>query len=342
MEFLDSFLLPLSTSNLALYQVLLTISMCIFLIYSGLLLGSAILSLFYANKTKYKNQNKYAKLSAYYINIPLFDIWFALIFAIVPFLAVLIFYYQFFHNETTQIIKLIVFSFGFYLLGFAFLISHRMILKSRNVYKILKGEKVETEEGELLEIDSKVLFPGVVMLFLALWMFVGTISLTLDYNAWVGSDSIFGVLFRVQSLILFFQFFALSMSFATVIFLVKECSSNKRIISSTDNLTRQSAGISVIFASIIPVFFFFDAVFTPVFTISAIPFVLILIAIVLLFVFVHFIYVNLRWGDRNYTKPAFYLLLIVFLLFIIQGQLSFDTATKEQRLKLTTEQAQQK
>jgi len=341
MEFLDKLVLPHSGANLELLKFLLVLAQIIFLIFSGTLLGSAVMSFFFGYKSRKSDKSVNTRLAVDYIDLVLSGNMMAVGLGIVPFASILILYEQLLHGTGTNIVNLLIFSAAFYLLGISFLLFYRKVSNSTDVLKFIKTEYDENKRAEYIPtLNSSLALPGIITLFIGMWLFIGTISLTVDYGQWTTGDNLYNVLFSFQSIVKFLQYFTISIAITGLAFIVKTFYWDK-----PENLNeeyssyakRNSASIGIIFAVIQPIFFLLDITFTPKETVSAIPFALVLIAIIAIFILVNMVYVNLKSGNHNYAQYAFYLILLVFGLHILREQASFDVAAKEQLLILATD-----
>lgn len=341
MEFLDNLILPHSGTNLELLKFLLVLAQLIFLIFSGVLLGSAVMSYFFGSKARKTENPVHTRLTVDYIDLVLSGNMMAIGLGIVPLASIIMIYAQLLHNTSSNIVNLLIFSSAFYLLGLSFLLIYRRVANSSDIIRYIKTEFDNDKRAEYTPtVDSTLAVPGILTLFAGMWLFIGTISLTIDYNQWTTGDNLFNVLFSFQSIVKFLQYFTISLAITGLAFIVKTFYWDK-----PDNLNdeysnyakKYSASIAVVFAVIQPVFFVLDLTFTPKETVSAIPFALVLAAIVAIFILVNLVYVNLKSGNHKYAQFAFYLILLVFGLHILREQASFDTAAKEQILILATD-----
>ncbi len=343
MIFVNSLIMSLTAANLPILQASLTVALIIFLIYSGIFLGATLFAFHFGNKAKKTGNSIYMSMVADYINLPLSRFYLALLFWLTPFLVIYFIYSGFFPEENNLIIKLIVFSSGFYLLGISFLLSYRYVLFTRDIYSKENIDKKET--SELASIESTLVGPGMLMIFISMWMFVATLSLTLDAGSWGSKSGIFDVMFSSHAIVNFLKYLAASLSVAGITFYFKVILMKRRSNNTqeyVDFAAKHSLSVALVFASVLPLFYFLDLVLTHKETVSVIPFVLLLVAIITIFIAIHLLYVNYKDSSVNYAKWALYLLVFVFTLQIISEQISFETAAKEHLYLLTKENEKQK
>lgn len=340
MEFLDSFVLPHSGPNLELLKYLLILAQIIFLIFSGVLLGSALLSFFYGRKATVNKKPEQIKLAVEFINLVLTGRMMGVGLGIIPLLSIILIYTQLFFNTNSNIPSLLLVSSVLYFVGYILLYIYRKVLHNRDILVYLNSIDEEGNRNKPLPtVDASLALPGIIFTFFALWSIIGIIALTTDSLQWSIDDNFFSILFSFQTIVKFLQYLTISIAITGIAFIVKTFYWDKN-----DNLTQEytvysqkrSAAVALIFTALQPLFFIIDITLTPQNTVSDIHFAIILVSIVIVFFLVHLIYVNLKEEDYRYSTFGFYLILAIFSLIIIKDQVSFGVSSKEQILQLAT------
>jgi cytochrome c len=336
MEFLDKLVLPHSGTNLEVLKYLLILAQLIFLIFSGALLGSTIISFISGLKA---NKNKcfdYARLAVDNIDLILSSKMMGVGLGIIPLFSILMIYLQLFHESGTEFFIYLILASALYLAGYIFLLIYRATLHSKNITAYLK--KSNEVSGSFPHFNAILSLPGLLLIFLSSWILISTISLTQDSVRWVGEKGLLDIIFSASGLFEFVSFLLVSMSISSTAFLVKTFYWDK-----PENLGDSYAGlasklnltIALVFSLFQPILFILNAFLTPDESVSSLPYGLILLGLILTFVLVHFLYSNLKTKETNYSTISFYLVLTIFAIFVIKGQLSFGVASREQILKLS-------
>lgn len=340
MDFLDSIVLPHSGNNLELLKYLLILAQIIFLIFSGVLLGSAVLSFFYGRKASKNKNPEQIRLAVDFINLVLTGKMMGIGLGIIPFLSIIFIYTQLFYNTNSNIPELLLVSAILYFIGYVLLYIYRKVLHNRDILVYLDSiNETGIDAKPLPTVDASLALPGIIFIFFALWSIIGIIALTTDAQLWNINDNFFRILFSFQTIVKFLQFLTISLAITGIAFIVKTFywDKNDKITKVyAEYSQKRSAAIALIFTALQPLFFIVDITLTPRNTVSDIPFAIILVSIVIAFFLVHLIYVNLKEEDYRYSTLGFYLILAIFSLIVVKDQVSFGVSSKEQILQLAT------
>ena len=339
MESLDKLVLPHSGPNLELLKYLLILAQLIFLIFSGTLLGSTLLSLITGIISRRLNNIVFERLSVDYIDLILSNRVIGVGLGFVPLLSVLLIYIQLLHNSGTYFVEMLLYSSALYIVSYILLIFYRSSLQ-----KTFNASEKQT--ADLHDPSAKVFhkpnlifgLTGLLFLFVSLWLFTSIIAMTLDTEKWMTSFSVITILSSLSYILEFLIFLVISLTVTVIALLVKtfywdkadEMTDEYISVSIKLNLT-----IALISTLLLPTLLVVNSILTPENTITSLQFALIFGAVLISFILAHLLYANLKTKLTNYATLSFYLILTIFTLFIIKEQSSFDLASRNQVMKLS-------
>ena len=179
--------------------------------------------------------------------------------------------------------------------------------------------------------------PGLLCLLASLWIFTGSVSLTFDVKQWQTEDSLLYSIISYQSIIRFIHFIVTSMSLAGIAFIVKYFYWDKQDninIEYEEYSKKFNTWLAITFTGLQPLFFICIMFFTPFNAISMLSFTMLLFAVVLVFILIHFLYAAIKDGHFQVSSYSLYLMIIIFAVIIIKEQSSYDYASRDHILKL--------
>ena len=230
MDFLDKLVIPQPDYNLNLLNIFMILGMTIFLVYSGIMFGSTVLSVYFRNKSKNRNGN-FLQLAKEYASLTTEKGAYAFGLAIIPYLSVIFIYAQLLHKTGAEVVFYLILGFVIYLAGIITAYSYHKSFILSGLFSSLKG-KVTEEDGSLFEDTasiSETTFKRframgnwtLLLQFLGLWIFVGSIALALNSKIW-GSATIINVLFGTDAIIEFLQFISIAFSVSAITYLFRK------------------------------------------------------------------------------------------------------------------------
>ena len=114
MSILDGLVIPLPTANLELLNYLLILGMLVFLTYSGVLLGSMLLSVLYKFRATDDLNDKNNVLSKEFSDVATNSLTNAWGLGLVPFIAIIFIYAQLLHKIEVGVVNYLIVAFLLY------------------------------------------------------------------------------------------------------------------------------------------------------------------------------------------------------------------------------------
>lgn len=360
MDFFDSLVLPHSGDNLILLKYLLILANVVFLIFSGVLFSSSILSFIFRNRSKklakqgsefLSESQFFFRLSSDYIDLITASKIMGFGLGIVPFFSIILIYNQLLYLTTVNISGFLIFAFILYLIGITLAYSYKHSLHLSWIFKRIKqNESIDEEEinnyKEATEkLNSRTSIWSIFFLFFSLWIFVGSSALVVDKSHWVGEISLLNILFSFDSITKFLHFIITAFGITGVSFIVKfyfwDKPSFERSERYTEYSQRLNSWIALAFTFFQPLFFVFNLFTTPKTAMINLIYLIITITFFLSFIVLHLFYKSIRENDYKSAVPGFYILLIIFSLIIFKEQTAFGISVSDQILKLSDKYEQE-
>lgn len=349
MEFLDKLVIPQSAENLLLLNYLQALAQMIFLIYAGVLFGSTIFSVYFNISGKKSGNEKYLNLSKDMIDLITSQKSFAFGLGIVPFLSLIFSYIQLLSNTGVPVPLYLTLAFFLFLAAIMMIyvyqhtsdLTHVIKYFDRTVERSVPDRRTKyylefRNTNENLSARSGVW--GALVLFLSLWLFIGSINLAVESEKWGSITTIFGVLFSVSTFIKMFHFITISLAITGIAFLTKKFRwETDPIYDDPEYLEfakKFNLTVALIFTILQPVFFLFNLFSTPEPALNSIVFSLTIFAVFLIFLLSHFLYVMVRYNKSEYITQSFIMIIIVFALLIVKEQTAFGVSNKKQIAEL--------
>lgn len=342
MNILDGLVIPLPQSNLELLNYLLILGMLVFLTYSGVLLGSMILSMYFKSKATDDLNDKNNVLSKEYSDLATNNLTNAWGLGLVPFIAIIFIYAQLLHKIEVGVVNYLIIAFLMY--GGALFLIYRY-KNSYHISTTLKfidkkiNREVDDEEIQVFDefakshetVKNSTGLWGVIFLFVSLWIFVGSSALAVDASRWGSTGNIMWLFFSWDSTVKILQFLTLSISLASITYLFLhfywQSNEYKHSEEYIDYSRRINVTAAILFALLQPIFFVLNIYSTPAVAVNNIMFLSSLIGMIGVFVLVHFLYAMYK-HKINYSHFAFIAVIIVVGAMVAKEKTSFNTINK--------------
>lgn len=353
MDFFDSLVLPHSGDNLILLKYLLILVNVVFLIFSGVLFSSSILSYIFRNRSRKLLKNGqgaltdshfFFRLSSDYVDLITSSKMMGFGLGIIPFFSIIMIYNQLLYLTTVNISGYLVFAFILYLIGIILAYSYKHSLHLSWIFKrINPNENIDEEEIQNYKIateklNSRTSIWSIIFLFFSLWIFVGSSALVVDKAHWIGEISLLNVFFSFDSITKFLHFIITAFGITGVAFIVKfyfwDKPSFERSEKYSDYSQKLNAWIALAFTFFQPIFFVFNLFTTPKTAMTNQIYIIIAVIFFLSFIVLHLFYQSIKENKYNSAVPAFYILLLIFALIIYKEQSAFGISVSEQILIL--------
>ncbi len=360
MDFFDSLVLPHSGDNLILLKYLLILANVVFLIFSGVLFASSILSYIFRNRSRqiakkgpeFINESHFFfRLSSDYIDLITASKIMGFGLGIIPFFSIIMIYNQLLYLTSVNISGFLLFAFLLYLIGIVLAYSYKHSLHLNWIFKRTNpNENIDIEEIENYQIATEKLNArtsvwSIIFLFFSLWFFVGSTALVVDKTHWAGSISLINVLFSFDSLTKFLHFIITAFAITGVAFIVKFYFWDKPSFDRSEKYSnysqRLNTWIALTFTFFQPVFFVFNLFSTPRTSMTNLIYIIITVIFFLSFIVLHLFYQSIKENNFKSAIPGFYILLLIFALIIYKEQTAFGISVSDQILKLADKYEQE-
>ena len=350
MDFLKDFIVPPSANHVLLLKYILSIAMLLFLPYTGMLMGSSLISVYF-NRRGYRENNKvylrFAKDIIEKLTIGN-NAHYAL--GILPVISIILAYTQLLYGTPTIAVPIMALSGLLFIIAFVFLYKFRNTYEIESVISSLKDradagavkqsdselEEINEYEENILRSNSNSGWLGILFLYCAAYLFAGSTSLASDPDRWQNVVDILQIIFSWATIFNFLLLFIASgavTGVAVLFYFFKWQGGLPRMSSEYSSFARNFASNLALFSSIsLPVLLFINILFLPKEALSQTFFlyhILVLIGVILL---CNILYHSIKNSDVRFTSAAFILVLLIFAFQIFQGNTAFGSAIGEQTL----------
>jgi cytochrome c len=338
MQFLDKFVVIQSGDNLNLLIIILIISFCLLLPYSGLVSSASLLSLIF-NRLGRKNENNiYLHFSYELIYIATFRKGLMLTFGVVPFLTIAFSYIQLFQQIDSSIVSYLLFAFILFISGLILLFYYKYAFQLDNLFKNvnLQSDKVNYDELSGLVSNNKKLFTktslwGMILFYLATFLLIGCIEVS-TYSISNNNNYNFpSTLFSIKTFIKYLSFLSFSMIILSVAVLLYTNRIKRQSVEDYRLFVNKFALITGIIAVIIfPALIVIDLLSMQYFTLTGLTFSVAGIILLLLFIAAHYYYVMIKESHLKFINHLLVIIIFISSLLVINDQTFFQTSSKKQ------------
>ena len=310
MNFLDKFVVPLSSQHIILLHFMLMLIFSMFIPFVGLITGGSFFSLYFDRKGKRKNNPDYIRFSKEIIEIATINKSMGIVLGLLTLLTSILIFIQLLSSSGAASI--------FYLF-ISFLVIIAAIILTYNT------------------LTSKY---GFIFLLLSTWIFVSGITLPTFTNIMNSNDNILSIM--LSSIVIFKFITVLLLSGAitgsTILFIYFYWNGGRKNISVEYASFIKQFAIRLIFSSIIilPLFLYMDLVLMPNAILSVSVFVYLSLAMAVIFLVYHFLYIMSREKNSNYSIHIFIFTILIIILLVIKDQISFANATELRTVEMSS------
>jgi len=345
MGIFDNLVHPQSEAHMELLQNILVMTYIILIPYFCVLIGSALLSVFFNKKGLKDNNPGYIKFAKRLIDLVTFNKSIVFALGLVPMLSIVIVYAQLLKNVQTNITGYLLFSAILFICGVIFIYIYKYSFHLKDILKYTKDNEID-DASTLSELNkfrhsSEKLYSeagsaGLIILLLSSFLFVGSIQLASDSLRWENSG-IIDIIFSLSSIINYCLFLVLSITIAAASFLFVNF--KKDAPDSTDEnwkeLALKSGAVAI---AILPLFIVLSAFITSPASLSGEYFIYTVITLVIVLLIAYKFYAALKTKENNYTSMIFLFVLFV-CLNIYKDYTAFATTVKYQTAVIADEHA---
>lgn len=349
MELFDKLVIPQPSANLEMYSYLLMVALSILMIYSGILLGSSVLSVYFKRRAGKDMTDKHFWLAKDMIDLITTSKTFAFGMGIIPFLAVIMSYIQLLNGTNAPVVIYLLVSFVLFVAAISLIYIYQHAMDLSYIFGFFKT-KIHDEDNDKTtqdfisfreDTESKGMrtgFWGVVILMLSLWFLISSLTLAVEHWRWSQVTNPFYLLMSFSSLVKFLHFVTASVSVTAIAFLIKKFKWQDEPTFADETYTefakRLNLSAALIFTLIQPLFIVLNLIITPKTVINYTMFGVSVFALIVIFLLAHFIYMMVRYNQFKYISPAFYMIIAVIALIQVKEQAIFAKANQEQMVVL--------
>jgi cytochrome c len=343
MDFLKQLAVPQSSSQITVLHFVLGFVNIIFLPFVSYLFGALLLSLYYGHKGRKQNDIQKLNFSKDVLShlIPTKSI--LVLFGVIPYLAILFGYAQILQHTDAISVSILTWGAGIFALAAAFAGSYNSALQLSSVLAgVAHGsdavEHFKVEAGETKRTSGKY---AIIFLTLSMLLFFSGTTLAANPSAWSEIDTVVELFFSVDVLIRLLQFLLMSLTIAslgTIYFTFSWEGGTKNISKQYADFIKTTtltiAIVTILFQPLVVAFIVYQ---TPESGLSGIFFGTSFLAVLFLFIAVHFVYGMLKEFTVSFAGNAFFMFFLVIVFVIVQENSAFSDSTQHQSALLSYE-----
>jgi cytochrome c len=343
MNFIDQIVVPPSANHILLLRYIFIVSLLIFLPYLGMMMGASFISVYF-NRKENSMLSRFAKDVIEKLAITKNA---ELGLGIIPLFSILFIYAQLLYQANTITVSILSLSVILFIAAFISIYKYRSGFEIESVIKSLKnsGSKENKEAAEFEErlvrnssASGKI---GTTLLYIAAYLFVGSMALASSPDRWADVNNILQVLFSGATIFNFVFLLALAgtLSGAAILFYFFKwpASGTGKQGGLNDMDEEYSAfvkhfGINLAFISSIalPVLMFFSFLFLPENALSNDVFLFIILLIAAALVLSNVLYMMYKNSETSYAVPVFFFVLVIFAFNIFKEESVLGNALQKQ------------
>ena len=346
MEFLKNIALPQSADHIELLHLMLIIVLFLFVPFICSIFGGTALSLYFKRLGRKSGDNRYSKLSKEVIEIVTISKSVGFIIGIVPLFTAILIFSQLYQNSDSSHLNYFGYTLVIVAIALIFIYSYRYSLSFNLIFKAFDKQSSKDEEvhkdyikfsQESKRISNKAGINGLIILFIALWIFSIGISSAMLGNQWQFSgflSALFNPIVIIRLLLLIVVSFVLAG--AAVLFGFFFINSENYDSEGEYGKFVRSKILKVTFISalLLPVFLLVNLLIIPGQLLTGAMFVYAIFGLILLFFAYHFLYMIFVRYSSKFTAMLFFALLFLVLTVIINDQFVIRNATEVGSIKL--------
>jgi cytochrome c len=336
MNFIDQIVIPPSANHILLLRYIFIVSMLIFLPYLGMMMGASFISVYF-NRKEDKLHSRFAKDIIEKLTITKNA---ELGLGIIPLFSILFIYAQLLYQANTITVSILSLSVILFIAAFISIYKYRSGFEIESVIKSLKksGSGKNEDAAEFEEklvrnstVSGKI---GTTLLYIAAYLFIGSMALASSPERWPDVNNILQVLFSSATIFNFIFLLALAgtLTGAAVLFYFFKWQGGLKAIDEKYSSFVKHFGINLAFTSsvAVPVLMFFSFLFLPEGALSNDVFLYIILLIALALILSNVLYMMYKNSETSYTVPVFFFVLVIFAFNIFKEESVLGNALQKQ------------
>jgi len=336
MNFIDQIVIPPSANHILLLRYIFIVSLLIFLPYLGMMLGASFFSVYF-NRKEDKMHARFAKDIIEKLAITKNA---ELGLGIIPLFSILFIYAQLLYQANTITVSILSLSVILFIAAFISIYKYRSGFEIESVIKSLKksGSGKNEEAAEFEEklvrnstVSGKI---GTTLLYIAAYLFVGSMALASSPERWPDVNNILQVLFSSATIFNFIFLLALAgtLTGASLLFYFFKWQGGLKGMDEEYSGFVKHFGINLAFLSsvAVPVLMFFSFLFLPEGALSNDVFLFIIVLIAAALILSNVLYMMYKNSETSYTVPVFFFVLVIFAFNIFKEESVLGNALQKQ------------
>lgn len=346
MDFLDKLVIPLSPEHITLLRYIVMLILFLFVPFISIVFGGTVISLFFRRKGIKQGNNLYIRFSKDVIELVTINKSIGIMLGVMPLITSILLFVQIFHNENLIVVSYLTGACMLIAFGLILVYTYRYSTAFNDIFDSIKDFKSEDpslkdELSKLRKGSSKLSIKsggfGILFLFLGLWLFVSGLCLALFQSGWDDS-SVLSTIFSISVLARFIPFLLMVGAFTGAAFLFGFFyweGGMKGMDENYKNFVRKfSINLTAITSVIIPVFLLINVSVLPGDILTGGVFAYIIIALLLLFLGYHYLYMMYKNSNSKYSLHLFISILLTICALIISDQTAIGQANAKESLIL--------
>lgn len=347
MDFLDKLVIPLSPEHITVLRYIAMLVLILFVPFISMILGGTAASLFYQRKGIKEGNNTYIRFSKDIIEIVTVNKSIGIMLGILPLFTAILIFVQLFHNENLIVVSYLTGACVLVAVGLILIYTYRYSTAFNDIFDSIKDFKTDdlSLEEELkkfrtgsLKLSFKSGRFGIFFLFLGLWLFISGLTLALFQSDW-NDSSVLSVLFCWNVITRYVLFLLVAGAFtgAALLFKFFYWEGGIEGIDEEYKTFIRKFSLNLISAAsvIIPVFLFINVGGLPENILSSGVFTYVIIALLLLFLGYHYLYMMYKNNDTKYSVHIFVSILLTICALIVSDQTAIGEANAKEALLLS-------
>ena len=356
MNFLDKLVIPLSPEHLLLLHYIAILIFFLFIPFISVILGGTALSLYYKRKGAKSNNKIHLHFAKDVMEIVTINKSTGIVLGILTLITSILIYVQLFHDASMSTVSYLIGSVFLTTIGLILVYTYRYSLTFGELFESLKenensGESVSKELNKFREGSRRLSMSsgryGFIFLILGTWLFTAGVTLASYPSHW-HNNNILSVMFSGDVIARFIPFLMMAAAFtgATIMFINFYWDGGRENLSDEykDFIKQKSILLMLSGTILIPIFLLINLITLPGNALSYSVFIYSTIALLLIFLGYHYLYVMYKNATSGYSIHIFMVMLFSIFAIIIKDQLAMNNATQKQTMILSVnfEQTMQK
>jgi cytochrome c len=346
MDFLDKLVIPLSPEHITLLRYISMLILILFVPFISIILGGTVISLFYKKKGINEGNNNYIRFANNVIEIVTINKSIGIMLGIMPLITAILIFVQIFHNENLIVVSYLAGACAFVTLGLILIYTFRYSTAFNDIFTSIKNIKTDNPslDNELtkfrngsLKLSFKSGRLGILFLLIGLWLFISGLTLALFHPDW-NDSSLFAVLFSWKVIARFITFLLTAGAFTGAALLFTFFYWDGGLNGFDEEfkkfISKFCINLTAITSIMIPFFLFINVVELPENILTSVVFNYLTVALLLVFLGYHFLYIMYKNSDAKYTLHLFVSILLATFAVIISDQTAIGQANAKEALLL--------